>query len=39
MADKLRTAHVCKLAPDLSLKLNSNNAYYSKRKKSQLALG
>ena len=30
MADKLYTAHVSKLAPDLSLELNTNNAYYSK---------
>ena len=32
MADKLCTTHDNKLAPDLSLELNTNNAYYSKRK-------
>ena len=28
---RLCTAHVIKLAPDLLLELNINNAYYSKR--------
>ena len=30
MADKLCTARDTKLAPDLSLELNTNNVYYSK---------
>ena len=38
MADKLCTVHVRKLAPDLSLELNTNNAYYSKRKREKTCL-